>query len=917
MTYTPRTRAHEVCRGVGAVLIFAGLLAGFPVVLYTVAGSPIPDGIPTWNQLTAALMQPDTDHRLFLAAVRLLGWAAWAVFVAATCAEAVSYLAGRSAPSLPRPVRPLQVLVRDLVATATLTFSAAATLATPASAGVHATADSPSPASEHPAPQHSPTAADDTEWEPLLSDEPAASPEPEDRTWRTRVIHRGDTLWSLARRAYGSGDHYPKIFKASRDLDQPDGVPALNDPDNLHPGQRIRLPKPRKTPPAPSPARRAPSADRHQPSPTENDHDSGARPSTRPRPPTNTTRPSRVRSPIVAPPADQSPPADQTTGPASSTLTTTDEDPSSSSITLPSGSRIGLGLAGALSIAVAATRLHRRRQRPADKEASQNSAPNEPPSPAPVAKARKAHLDTTYTDHGAPIPSDADLVTHNRPTTPPTELTIGTRDGRPVTLPLFGLSLGLSGHGASGAARAIVTEFLAAAHRDRTELLIPSSDAQALFPHTDFTDRAVLPPGLTVVPTLNAAITQLEAEIVRRARLLEESDQPELAALRDIDPTDPLPTLLLAAAVSDQTTHALDTVLALGRRYGIGGLILSPWQIGTSLHLADDTTVTNAEGPHADALAGAHLFHLTADDATGMLHTLGTAAGAPTTAEVPPSPRADVSPANDPRANPAAAPVLAPPPRASGEDCPRAVRLQLLGPVRIHTPDGPITTGVRRSARDLLTYLGLHSGGITRDQAAGALWPDHEPDAATNAFNTAIANIRKVLRTATGLREPMFVIHTTGRYRLDPALIDIDLWRLTTALTDARGATTDSDRITALAPVADLYTADFATDLTYEWAETHREYLRRTVIDALTRQAQLLEPDHPEQALTILERAITHDPYAEQLYRSVMQLQAQLGNPDAAKRTYRLLTSRLDDLDAEPGEQTHDVLANLQRPHNA
>ncbi|MGW2309060.1 BTAD domain-containing putative transcriptional regulator [Actinomadura luteofluorescens] len=58
---------------------------------------------------------------------------------------------------------------------------------------------------------------------------------------------------------------------------------------------------------------------------------------------------------------------------------------------------------------------------------------------------------------------------------------------------------------------------------------------------------------------------------------------------------------------------------------------------------------------------------------------------------------------------------------------------------------------------------------------------------------------------------------------------------------------------------------------------------------------------------------MTHDPYAEPLYRSVMQLQAELGQPDAVHRTYRLLAARLADLDTEPDDETHRLLANLQR----
>ena len=141
--------------------------------------------------------------------------------------------------------------------------------------------------------------------------------------------------------------------------------------------------------------------------------------------------------------------------------------------------------------------------------------------------------------------------------------------------------------------------------------------------------------------------------------------------------------------------------------------------------------------------------------------------------------------------------------------------------------------------------------------------PDRDLEAGTTMFHTAINNTRKVLRTATGMREPMFVIHAAGRYRLDPTLIDVDLWQLRSLLEHAQHAETDTDRIETLGRVPDLYTGEFAEDLTFEWAETERERLRRHATDALAYLARLTQNHDPDQALAALEQAIDHDPYAE------------------------------------------------------
>ncbi|RFS85953.1 LysM peptidoglycan-binding domain-containing protein [Actinomadura spongiicola] len=889
MTVAPPTRITEILRGFCALLICAVLLVGVPIGLYAVAGSPLPDHVPSWEQVTATLMRPDTGNRLFLSVVRLLGWSAWVVFTIATCTEAVGCLAGHTAPALPRPVRPAQQLARDLLAAITLIFSSATVLTTPASAATQVvTADTPPTDGPSTSPSRSP------EWEPLLGDDTPPTPPPEQPAGRTQIVHRGDTLWSLARRAYGSGGRYTKIFAASRTIDQPPGVPALTDPDEISPGQRIRLPPARTNIEDPPPERGSHS----ERLPTSERHRSYDRPTHAPREGRGTpgNRPSEVPAPVVASPVENPPSTPVPT-------TARSGNPNNPGITLPSGSHIGIGLAAALSLAVAATRLHRRRQY----RNSAQDAPADQPAPAPVAQARKAHLDRTYAAHDAPVPSDADLIALDRTTPPPDSITLGTRDNTTITLPFAGLTLGLTGDGAHAAARAITTELLAKAPRDRAELLIPQPDADTLFPGTALDGI----PGLTLTPTCSTAIPELEAEIAHRAQLMEAADQPDLIALRATDPAEPLPTLLLTATVPDPTPGALQAVTHLGHRYGFGTLILGPAPTGTTLHLTEDSTVTRAEGPFADTLTGAHLFHLTSDDANAMLHTLRTAIGAPepeTSTAPPPTPRPATTRATTHSENASTETLTLAP---TGQDQTRPIRLQVLGPVRLHTTDGPITTGVRRSARDLLAYLATEPRGITREQAITALWPDHQPDAATNAFNTAVANIRKTLRTATGVREPMYLIRTAGRYHLDPSYIDVDQQHLNTALTQARHADTDTARIDALKRIADLYTAEFAADLTYDWVENHREHLRRAVIEALTRLAQLLRHSHPEQALAALEQAITHDPYAEPLYQSIMKIETDLGRLDAARRTYQLLTLHLANIDTEPDDRTHKLLTDL------
>ena len=58
---------------------------------------------------------------------------------------------------------------------------------------------------------------------------------------QTHRVHRGDTLWSIAKDNLGSGDRYPEIVRASRTIEQPGGV-RITDPDDIEPGWVLRIP---------------------------------------------------------------------------------------------------------------------------------------------------------------------------------------------------------------------------------------------------------------------------------------------------------------------------------------------------------------------------------------------------------------------------------------------------------------------------------------------------------------------------------------------------------------------------------------------------------------------------------------------------------------------------------------------------
>jgi DNA-binding SARP family transcriptional activator len=110
------------------------------------------------------------------------------------------------------------------------------------------------------------------------------------------------------------------------------------------------------------------------------------------------------------------------------------------------------------------------------------------------------------------------------------------------------------------------------------------------------------------------------------------------------------------------------------------------------------------------------------------------------------------------------------------------------------------------------------------------------------------------------------------------------------------------------------YGGDLLESTPYGWVEIPREDTRRQAVDALARLAELRQAaGEREGALVALEQAIAADPVAEELYRRLMRLQAELGRPDGVRRTYRLLARRLAELEADPDPETEKLVAELLR----
>jgi DNA-binding SARP family transcriptional activator len=950
-------RAWRLLRAAAGTAVIAVLLAGLPWGLARLTGSPLPRTWPGWAQAQRFFASPLTDGAI----IRLLAdaaWVLWAVFALSLAVELIAAARGRPAPRLPA-IAPVQALAAALVGATMMTALHVPRAQTRSAPPLHAAIASATAVSAPLVPGR--TAQLDAASEPAAraaSSDSAAPARP--RVYR---VQENDDLWDIAGRFLGDPEDWHQIYQLNEGKPQPDGR-ALTDPNLIIPGWVLLIPPPAGThhAPAPHPGRpgtRNPGGGRTpgpSPSPSRT-----AGPSPRPSQPSEPAARPSTRSPSPGPsPAAGSP--------------SRSAHPGRVAVGLPSGALIGIGVAVMVAAALTLAAIQRRRRYRPRPGPPSTLAPETPPLPEVISALRRAARppapaggpDAGDADDGDPYPDlyeagpgpDADGEGTALPgpdpgdapepepgpgpghparrELPPGALPVGVRGDDPeaaVSIDIAALGgLGLAGPGAGPAARAILAALLAQAPPGETGLpavIIPAADAARLLPGAG---RAAIP-GLAVPATLEAALGELEALQLTLARL-RGADDGDLAG-DGPTPGAAGPGVTLIAAPEPGSARRLAAILDAGRRTGTGAVLLGSWPAGVTCQVAADGTVT-AVTPPSPELDGARLFTMAAAEAAAIAGVLQEAGGSPpapppsppapapadqqrpqdadraqgarylTAPEAPPSPARRPGPVPAPPASPA--PAGPPQPGTLPGD--RPVQLALLGPLRI-TAAGQEISGGMRKARELLAFLAVQQpDGATGETISEALWPEADPGRAAGQRNLALRKAREMLRTAAGLPEPLWILNAAGRYRLDQALIGTDLEAFSAALEEARNASGDT-RLAACRRAVALYRGELAEGTGYEWAEPYAETARRRALDAWTTIAEILQPSDPDEALSALETALSHDPYNEYLYVRIMRLQAAAGRPEAVRRTLGLLESKLTDLGLVPSSQTRQAAAAL------
>jgi DNA-binding SARP family transcriptional activator len=941
--------AGRLLRGLLALAVLLGLLLGVPLLLAAFADWPLPDHMPSLGELVTTLTSPLDDQKI-LSLLALVAWALWLLFVrdvlvevALTAGEAAAARRGRPRPPRRRPVSPVRliaaVLVGAIAGAILLDNLRAAVTPNADRAAANAAAHTPAVAVAPAQPGTAPAAISSGPRPALTAAElPGAlttvaarsgnSGDVDVPAWARNApggIHhvvKGDNLWDIAQKKLGDPHRWREIYVLNRGKPQANGY-ALRDPDEIHIGWVLVLPERHPAAPATPGAGHgnpAPATPPAQPSPPT------APPAT---PPDSTPTPAPSSTTTAASPAASTAPSP--TASAHPAPTASDQAPTADhghGVTLPSHGWVSLGLAATIAAVAALLRLQRRRRARLAFPVPLRTGPTPTPVPDSLRPADAAGSRVLVTRTRGPLPN---LM----PETPHVPAPIGV-DGHGHEISLFevpGPAVTLDGDGAPAAARAIAAAVLATGVTDhlptRPILVTPAATLIALLPdgmsphgldprHETFDGERLI-----VVADTAAAVTHLENEMIHRRRLLDDMSVDSADELNArTDHAEHLAPYVLLVPAEPRFTARILAVAAHRHALHLHPVILGdlPEMPDVAhLHVAASGTFTTAtvqDTPDDRPLHDGRLAVLAGPDLADLLGMVAAVAPRPETGDEPTDPPAAPQPDDS---SPPDVDLAEIPERTSDAATPAPARLSVLGPPILATADGPITTGVRRGSLGVLAVLAAHPRGRTFEELAADLHPDADPEIGVNRVRTDLNAIRSLLREVTGIEgRGKFIVHeaASGRYRIDPDLIEVDLWRMLSAIDRANKASDDEAAcLAALREAVACYGGDFAEGQDRAWVIDYATTYRHQLLGAYARIAEILEADQPDQAIAALEAAIDHDPVNEELYQRIMRIHGRLARPDAVRRTLRLLENRLAELgEAEPSEATRRVAARQLKP---
>jgi len=242
----------------------------------------------------------------------------------------------------------------------------------------------------------------------------------------------------------------------------------------------------------------------------------------------------------------------------------------------------------------------------------------------------------------------------------------------------------------------------------------------------------------------------------------------------------------------------------------------------------------------------------------------------------------------------------------------------LLGETQVFLNGKPIQDLSAEKARALLYYLAVEGDRAhRRESLAEMLWPEKPPGYGRNNLKQTLSILKKTLGDA-GAEEPIIIsskrdlqFNTSCDHQVDALELERISRRIQTHSHQDLHHCEHCSR--QLETAAELYQDDFLSDFYLpdspefnEWTLTKREYLRRLMVEILTKLSDIQEThgDH-KKAATYARKLVELEPWSEVYHRRLIALLAASGKRSAALKQYQACERILrDEFDALPSPQT-------------
>lgn len=207
----------------------------------------------------------------------------------------------------------------------------------------------------------------------------------------------------------------------------------------------------------------------------------------------------------------------------------------------------------------------------------------------------------------------------------------------------------------------------------------------------------------------------------------------------------------------------------------------------------------------------------------------------------------------------------------------------------------------------LLFFFALDRPSVTRSEICQAFWPELEIDQAVNVFHVTKRRLHKALNMDV-------LVHDGGYYRVNPDLaIRYDVMDFVGALMAGRDED-NPNRIAAWQKAVELYRGPFLQGHNEPWIVERRRDFQAGYLEALSEIARVrLAEGRPEQALSLLQRALNEDNTREDFHREVMCLYVQMGRRSEAAAHFQRLSEELERIGREPENETKELYEEIMR----